>query len=524
MGRKAVLILCTGNSCRSQMAEGLVNHDLASTWIASSAGSRPSGTVHPLAVEVMREVGIDISCFRSKSMAEFEGQVFDLVVTVCDNAKEACPRLPGSHTVHLPFSDPVSGNLDDFRIVRDQIRDQLEKLLLSEPTADMEKEFESSAFETQFISFDVSAVPLQAPAPLGWFGKLLGLWIALAMIIGTTLGALVPSLVEAFNSATVYQIWIPGIVLVWVMVYPMMLKVEWTALKEIPKHPLGLILCTAMNWAIQPFTMYGFARLFFNVFYRGILSPATQSQYIAGCVFLGTGPCTAMVFVWSALAKGNATYTLVQVMINDLILLGLYVPIVALLLSLSGIGLPWATVFLSIALFVVVPALLGIFTRLIFSRKCGEGVVDKIDKVFQPLTYLSLILLVVFVCIQQGNVIVAHWTDVLLIIVPLALQNIVIFAITYFAAYFLCLEHNIAGPAAFIGSSNFFELGIALCISLYGPASGAVLVAVVGALVEVPVMLLLVWFVNRTKQMFVRRVSDASCYCRKIPCGIKKTQ
>jgi ACR3 family arsenite transporter len=473
----------------------------------------------------MREVGIDISNHQTKSIDEFEGQIFDLVITVCDNAKEACPRFPGSPTVHLPFPDPACGDVNDFRIVRDDIRERIRKLLQLELALVnvMEDDFDRSAFPVAFIAFESTATVMKAPSPLGWFGKLLPLWIALAMIVGTTLGALVPSIVVAFTNATIAEIWIPGVVLVWVMVYPMMLKVEWTELKEIPSHPVGLVLCTMMNWAIQPFTMYGFSLLFFNVFYGGILSPATQQQYIAGSVLLGSGPCTAMVFVWSALANGNATYTLVQVMVNDMILLGLYVPIVALLLSLSGIGLPWATVFLSIALFVAVPAALGIVTRLIFSRKCGEGVIDKIDKVFQPLTYVSLILLVVFVCMEQGNVIVSHWTDVLLIIVPLALQNIVIFAITYVAAYYLCLEHNIAGPAAFIGASNFFELGIALCITLYGPASGAVLVAVVGALVEVPIMLLLVWFVNKTKPLFVRRVNDEACYCKHISCS-KKTE
>jgi len=350
---------------------------------------------------------------------------------------------------------------------------------------------------------------------LGCFSRYLALWVILCMVIGTAIGTLVPALTDALEKATVSGVWIPGVVLVWLMIYPMMLGVRWSALKEVGKHPTGLILTTTINWAVQPFVMYGLAVLFFDVVYSGVLSPEEQSQYISGAVILGGSPCTAMVFVWSSMADGNPTYTLIQVLLNDLILLILYVPTTKLLLSISDIILPWDTVFLSVVLFVVVPGLFGVATHLIATGQGDYASLEQVKRISKPISAASLLLLVAFIFMSQAQVIKSNWVHILLIIVPLVLQTTAIFVLAYSSAYGLCLEHNIAGPAAFIGSSNFFELAVALALTLYGPQSAAVLVTVVGVLVEVPVMLIEVAIVKATKQRFDRRMIDQSCYCNK---------
>jgi arsenite transporter len=351
---------------------------------------------------------------------------------------------------------------------------------------------------------------------MSFFAKYLTIWIALAMGLGTALGAFFPAIPQALEKATVANIWIPGSVLVWIMIFPMMLGVRWNAIRQIHEHPGGLLLTTFVNWAVQPFAMYGLAVLFFNVIYQSKLDPVTQKEFIAGAVILGGSPCTAMVFVWSSLAKGDPNYTLAQVVVNDLILLILYVPTTKLLLNISDIELPWDTVFLSVILFVVVPFVLGVFTQLwALRREGGEELLTRIDNFFKPLSSIALVVLVVFIFISQAQVIVKSPVNVLLCMPPLILQTTLIFLLTYSIAYYACLPHNIAGPAAFIGSSNFFELAVALAITVYGPQSGAVLVTVVGVLVEVPVMLGEVAIVNRTKTQFERRLADEHCRCHK---------
>jgi ACR3 family arsenite transporter len=361
-----------------------------------------------------------------------------------------------------------------------------------------------------------TADPIAAAPKINLFAKYLTVWIALAMIVGTAIGALVPSIPDALEKATISNVWIPGSVLVWLMVYPMMLAVRWNAIRQVHTKPRGLLLTTFVNWAVQPFIMYGLAVLFFNVVYGSVLDAETQSEYIAGAVILGGSPCTAMVFVWSSLAGGDANYTLVQVVLNDIILLFLYAPTTKLLLNISDIALPWGTIFLSVALFVVVPFALGMLTHLVvLRRENGEELMHRIQKLFEPVSAVSLVLLVVFIFISQAKAIVDNPTHVLLIMVPLLLQTSVIFVLSYGLAYFFCLEHNVAGPAAFIGSSNFFELAVALALTVYGPESGAVLVTVVGVLVEVPVMLLEVAIVNSTKQRYERHLADEKCRCNK---------
>lgn len=352
---------------------------------------------------------------------------------------------------------------------------------------------------------------------MSFFAKYLTVWIALAILVGTLVGALVPSIPEALEKATVENVWIPGSVLVWIMIYPMMINVRWSAIKEVPKNPRGIIVTTFLNWAVQPFVMYGLAVLFFQVAFANIIDPVKQSEYVAGAVILGGSPCTAMVFVWSSLANGDPNYTLAQVLINDIILLFLYVPTTKLLLNISNIELPWGTVFLSVGLFVLVPFALGILTQLVaFRRKDGEETLKRIHNLFEPFSAISLVLLVVFIFLSQAQVIVDNPLHILLCIVPLVLQSAIIFTLAFALAYFFCLKYDVAGPAIFIASSNFFELAVALALTVYGPKSGAVLVAVVGVLVEVPVMLLEVAIVKASKDRYQRHLDDVNCNCKKF--------
>jgi len=351
---------------------------------------------------------------------------------------------------------------------------------------------------------------------ISFFAKYLTVWVAMAMFIGTLVGSRVPSVREALEKATVSNVWIPGAILVWLMVYPMMLDVQWDDIRRIRTSPGGLCLTTLVNWAIQPFVMYGLAVLFFDVIYDGILDTQTQSDYIAGAVILGGSPCTAMVFVWSSLSAGDSNYTLVQVILNDLILLFLYVPTTKLLLNLSDIALPWGTVFLSVILFVVVPFIFGVLTNwIVLQREQGREDLKRIQTMLEPVSAISLVVLVVFIFTSQANVVVDNPIHVLLVAIPLLIQTILVFGITYGLAYFFCLPHSIAGPAAFIGSSNFFELAVALALTVYGPDSGAVLVTVVGVLVEVPVMLCEVAVVNASKKRYTRHLDDENCRCKK---------
>ncbi len=363
----------------------------------------------------------------------------------------------------------------------------------------------------------VEETTARTPEAISFFAKYLTVWVAIAMGVGTLIGAFAPAVPDALEKATVANIWIPGAVLVWLMVYPMMLKVRWSAMRTAHEHPGGLFLTTFINWAVQPFVMYGLAILFFDVLYSNILSDEKRSDYIAGAVILGGSPCTAMVFVWSSLSGGDANYTLVQVVLNDIILLLLYVPTAKLLLNTSNIALPWDTVYLSVILFVVVPFALGTLTHVVASRYGnGEQVLQRIETLFSPISSISLVLLVIFIFISQAEVITDSPADVFLVAVPLMIQTLFIFALTYGMAWFFCLRHNIAGPAAFIGSSNFFELAVAVALAVYGPGSGAVLVAVVGVLVEVPLMLMEVAIVNATKERYEVRLNDANCRCKKV--------
>lgn len=287
------------------------------------------------------------------------------------------------------------------------------------------------------------------------------------------------------------------------MIYPMMMKVDFKSVKDISKNPSGLIITWITNWLIKPFTMYGICYLFFYVIFKIWIPEDLAKQYLAGAVLLGTAPCTAMVFVWSSLTKGNPTYTVVQVATNDLIILIAFVPIVSLLLGMNNVSVPFDTLFLSIILFVVIPLIGGIFTRYVVCNKKGKEYFENVFvKKFDGITTIGLLLTLVLLFSFQGNVILSNPFHIILIAIPLIIQTIFIFLIAYIASYIFKLPHNIASPAGMIGASNFFELAVAVSISLFGMSSPATLATIVGVLVEVPIMLFLVKIANNTKGIF----------------------
>lgn len=338
---------------------------------------------------------------------------------------------------------------------------------------------------------------------LGTFQKYLSIWVALCMVAGVVLGRLFPGVIQVLNRMTVYNISLPTAVLIWLMIYPMMLQIDFGSIKRVSRNPKGLLITLIVNWAVKPFTMFALALLFFKVLYRGILTPEQVQQYIAGAVLLGAAPCTAMVFVWSYLAGGDAAHTLVQVAVNDLIILVLFVPIVALLLGVSNIRVPYPTLFLSVILFVVIPLVGGALTRRGLIHQHGQEWYDHtfLPK-WQPVTTIALLATLVMIFSFQGETIATNWVNILLIAVPLILQTYLIFWIGYGMCKAARVPYRIAAPAGMIGASNFFELAVAVAISLWGMNSGAALATTVGVLTEVPVMLTLVAIAKRTKHWF----------------------
>lgn len=335
------------------------------------------------------------------------------------------------------------------------------------------------------------------------FQKYLSLWVVLCMAGGILIGKFLPAIPQFLNQFEYANVSIPIAILIWVMIYPMMMKVDFHSVKNISKNPSGLIVTWVTNWLIKPFTMYAIASVFFYVVFKLWIPAELAKEYLAGAVLLGAAPCTAMVFVWSSLTKGNPAYTVVQVATNDLIILIAFVPIVSLLLGMSNVSVPFDTLFLSIILFVVIPLVGGILTRYIVTKQKGKNYFEDVFiKKFDGITTIGLLLTLVLLFSFQGNVILSNPFHIVLIAVPLIIQTILIFFIAYLASYLLKLPHDIASPAGMIGASNFFELAVAASISLFGMSSPATLATIVGVLVEVPVMLLLVKIANNTKGWF----------------------
>lgn len=335
------------------------------------------------------------------------------------------------------------------------------------------------------------------------FEKYLTLVVLACMLIGVLIGQYVTIVPDILNQLTIAQISMPIAVLIWVMIFPMMLKVDFSSVKNIRKNPKGLYLTWTANWLIKPFSMFFIASLFFLFIYQSLIPANLANDYLAGAIILGAAPCTAMVFVWSQLTKGNAAYTLVQVATNNLILLILFVPIVGLLLGVGGFAIPWMTLFLSVVLFVVVPLSLASITRTMIITHKGLNYLDqRIIPKFSKVTMIGLLLTLVLIFSLQSDLILAYPLHIVLIAIPLIIQTVFIFAITYFTAQKLKLTYDIAAPAGFIGASNFFELAVAVAIALFPLNPGVALATIVGVLVEVPVMLMLVKIANKTKGAF----------------------
>ena len=338
---------------------------------------------------------------------------------------------------------------------------------------------------------------------ISFFDTYLTVWVALCMVVGVMIGTFLPGVPALLGRFEYANVSIPIAVLIWLMIWPMMMKVDFASIKNVGKNPKGLYVTWATNWLIKPFTMYAIAALFFFVVFQALIPRELARDYLAGAILLGAAPCTAMVFVWSHLTKGNPAYTVVQVATNDLIILPAFVPIVALLLGVSGITIPWDTLFLSVGLFVVVPLVGGMLTRFhVIKTKGLEYFNTSFIPKFSNVTISGLLLTLVLIFSFQGEIILKNPLHILLIAVPLTLQTYLIFFIAYLAAKKLKLSHDIAAPAGMIGASNFFELSVAVAISLFGASSPVVLATIVGVLVEVPVMLSLVKIANRTTRWF----------------------
>ncbi|NDL71905.1 ACR3 family arsenite efflux transporter [Vreelandella alkaliphila] len=340
-------------------------------------------------------------------------------------------------------------------------------------------------------------------ADMGLFERYLSVWVAIAIVAGIALGQFAPAVPEVLSRFEYAQVSIPIAVLIWAMIFPMMAQIDFSAIAGVRRQPKGLTITTTVNWLIKPFTMFALAWLFFMVIFRPFIPEELASQYLAGAILLGAAPCTAMVFVWSYLTRGDAAYTLVQVALNDLIMLFAFAPLVVFLLGISNIQVPWDTVILSVVLYIVIPLAAGYFTRKTLIAKYGTEWYDNVFmKRVGPITPIGLIVTLVLLFAFQGDVILNNPLHIVLIAIPLIIQTFLIFFIAYGWAKAWRVPHNIAAPGAMIGASNFFELAVAAAIALFGLQSGAALATVVGVLVEVPLMLALVRIANKTRQHF----------------------
>jgi ACR3 family arsenite transporter len=340
-------------------------------------------------------------------------------------------------------------------------------------------------------------------AGISFFERNLTLWVVLCMVAGVLIGKFLPTIPAVLAKFEYAKVSVPIAVLIWLMIYPMMMKVDFASIKHVGRNPTGLYITWVVNWLIKPFTMFGIAAFFFHVVFKALIPPDLARDYLAGAVLLGAAPCTAMVFVWSHLTRGNPAYTVVQVATNDLIILVAFTPIVALLLGVGGITIPWNTLLFSVFLFVVIPLAGGITTRNLVIKTRGEDYFNKsfIPK-FNNVTIGGLLLTLVLIFSFQGEIILQNPVHIVLIAIPLVIQTFLIFFIAYLGAKKLKLPHNVAAPAGMIGASNFFELAVAVAITLFGASSPAVLATIVGVLVEVPVMLFLVKIANWTTAWF----------------------
>lgn len=337
---------------------------------------------------------------------------------------------------------------------------------------------------------------------MGLFERYLSVWVGLAIVIGIGLGAWIPDFFAIIAEFEYAHVNLVIAVLIWLMIYPMMVQIDFSSIKDVGKKPKGLVLTLVINWLVKPFSMAFLGWLFFKILFADWVDAQTATEYIAGMILLGVAPCTAMVFVWSQLTKGDANYTLVQVSINDIIMVFAFAPIAGLLLGITDITVPWDTLLLSVVLYVLIPLVAGVVTRKSLDKHDDHSKVDGFLATMKPWSIIGLLATVALLFGFQSQTILSKPEAILLIAIPLLIQTYGIFAIAYWLAKRMKLPHNVAAPACMIGTSNFFELAVAVAISLFGLHSGAALATLVGVLVEVPVMLSLVWFANRTRHWF----------------------
>ncbi len=337
---------------------------------------------------------------------------------------------------------------------------------------------------------------------MGIFERYLSLWVGLSIALGVILGLWQPDVFQVIADLEIAHVNIVVAVFIWVMIYPMMVQIDFSAIKYVGKNPKGLVLTIVINWLVKPFTMAALGWLFFNFLFADLVEPTSAQEYIAGMILLGVAPCTAMVFVWSQLTKGDPNYTLVQVSVNNVIMIFAFAPISAFLLGVSDIQVPWETLIISVVLYVLLPLIAGVVTRKLLNNGNGEQSLNHLLASLKPWSVVGLLATVVLLFGFQANTIIESPKTIGLIAIPLMIQTYGIFIIAYLAAKWMKLSQNIAAPACLIGTSNFFELAVAVAISLFGLHSGAALATVVGVLVEVPVMLSLVYFINRTQYWF----------------------
>jgi len=361
--------------------------------------------------------------------------------------------------------------------------------------------------DNQRMSMSTETPKVITPLGIGFFEKWLTVWVGLCIIVGIGLGNFAPEAFEVLAGWKYASVNLVVAVLIWAMVYPMMVAVDFASLRHIGDRPKGLVVTIVVNWLIKPFTMAALGVWFFEYIFADLIAPKDAQEYIAGLILLGAAPCTAMVFVWSQLTRGDPAYTLMQVSVNDVIMIFAFAPIVAFLLGVTDITVPWETLLLSVVLYVVIPLGAGAATRwLIVSReenaREGDVAVSRFTDRIKPYSIVGLLATVVLLFGFQGQVILDRPLLIGLIAVPLVLQSYGIFIVAYLAAWAWRIPFNVAAPCALIGTSNFFELAVAVAISLFGLDSGAALATVVGVLVEVPVMLSLVALANRTRNLF----------------------
>jgi arsenite transporter len=365
------------------------------------------------------------------------------------------------------------------------------------------KDAPAPAFDTTVDPGDPTDPEAGDGGGLGTFERWLTLWVALAIVAGVVVGQVAPGVPEALARYEYASVSVPVAVLIWAMIFPMMVQVDFGAVAGVRREPTGLVVTTVVNWLVKPFTMFAIASFFLLVVFAPFIEESLAREYLAGAILLGAAPCTAMVFVWSYLTKGDPGYTLVQVAVNDLIMLVAFAPVVVFLLGISDVAVPWDTVLLSVGLYIVIPLAAGWATRVALVRARGRVWFDDVLlKRIAPVTPVGLILTLVVLFAFQGDVILDNPFHIALIAVPLTVQTVLIFFLAYRAMRALRLRHAVAAPGGLIGASNFFELAVATAIALFGLQSGAALATVVGVLVEVPVMLALVRYANRTRHQF----------------------